>query len=86
MWGLGRGQALKPGAKVLGFELLGEEQGGDVHSWLCNDLHPAVQAELGIEVNQFGLIEDLATAPAGRLPSAGPDRCRSSATWQLVSF
>jgi hypothetical protein len=51
-----------PGGTRLGYELLGDEDDGDFHSWYCNDLEPLVHQQLGISVNQFGLIDDLDAA------------------------
>jgi len=55
---------LAPGGQSLGYELLGAEQGGGVHSWHCNDLEPVLHERLAIRVNAHGLIDDPDTAAA----------------------
>jgi hypothetical protein len=59
---LRRRQPLAPDGVELGYEILGEEIGGDFHSWHCNHLEPLVHEQLGIEVNRYGLIDDLEAA------------------------
>jgi hypothetical protein len=81
-------EPLAPGAKVLGFELLGEDT-GHFHSWLCNDLEPELRTRLGVEVNEFGLIADERTA---RLAAGLVDRGAIGAEpvpwrpWLLVAY
>src|SRR5262249_35642859 len=57
-----RNLPLAPGGEVLGYELLGREDGGDFHSWLCNDLEPVLHELMGLRVNAHGLIDDPDTA------------------------
>jgi hypothetical protein len=59
---LRRRQPLAGGGVELGYEILGEEPGGDFDSWHVNALEPLVHRELGIEVNQYGLIDNLDAA------------------------
>lgn len=54
---LRRRQPLALGGLELGYEILGEELGGEFHSWHCNHLEPLVHEKLGIEVNRYGLID-----------------------------
>ena len=55
---------LAPGGRALGYEPLGAEQGGDFHSWLCDDLEPVLRERLALRVNAQGLIDDLDVAAA----------------------
>jgi hypothetical protein len=59
---LRRRQPLAAGGVELGYEILGEEIGGDFHSWHCNYLEPLVHEQLGIEVNRHWLINGLEAA------------------------
>lgn len=47
----------------LGFEVVGFEA-GRLHSWLCNSLQRDARDNLGIAVNQFGLLDTLDQARA----------------------
>ncbi|WP_027341393.1 hypothetical protein [Hamadaea tsunoensis] len=52
-----------PPGMPLGFEVVGFEA-GDLHSWLCNDLQRDAWEQLGITVNELGLLDDLDQARA----------------------
>jgi hypothetical protein len=52
-----------PGGVGLGFEVVGFEA-GRLHSWLCNSLQRDARDNLGIGVNQFGLLDTLDQARA----------------------
>ncbi len=47
---------------LLGWEPLGIEQGGSMHSWLCNGLHRDAHERLGITPGKWGLIESATDA------------------------
>jgi hypothetical protein len=44
-------------AIARGFEILGEEYGGQFHSFVCNSLETNYSERLGISLNQHGLID-----------------------------
>src|SRR5687767_4808836 len=48
-----------PEGQFLGFELLNVDYGNIAHSWLCNHLDVYFSETLGIQPNQWGLIEEL---------------------------
>ena len=52
-----------PAGVGLGFEVVGFEA-GLLHSWLCNSLQRDARDNLGIVVNQFGLLDTLDQARA----------------------
>ncbi|HEU4328417.1 MAG TPA: hypothetical protein VFS21_35090 [Roseiflexaceae bacterium] len=56
---LQRQEGLPPEARVLGFEILGREAGGSFHSFVCNGLEQEYLAQLGIQLNDHGLIDTL---------------------------
>ncbi|PKL78039.1 MAG: hypothetical protein CVV27_04060 [Candidatus Melainabacteria bacterium HGW-Melainabacteria-1] len=58
---LKQGLPESPGGKRLGFEILGLEIGGSLHSFYCNHLHQAYAA-LGLKLNQYGLLAKAADA------------------------
>ena len=43
--------------KILGFDLIGLEVGGDFHSFHCHDLYGDLKRDLKIEINENGLID-----------------------------
>lgn len=54
---LSQGQPLSPGT-LLGYELVGIEHGGSLHSHACNALGPALADGFGVRPNRWGLIAD----------------------------
>jgi hypothetical protein len=82
-------QPLAGGGVELGYEILGEEPGGDFDSWHVNGLEPLVHRELGIEVNQFGLIDNLDAARRAAEFIGRPDTPAEPVPWRpwlLVSY
>lgn len=63
--------------QLLGYEILGVEQGGSCHSFLCNYLEVPYRQELQVCFNEHGLIDDYADAvrAAGytNLPTTGAE-------------
>lgn len=63
--------------RVLGYEILGVEEGGSCHSFLCNYLEVPYRQELGIRFNDHGLIADYADAARAadytNLPTTGAE-------------
>jgi hypothetical protein len=53
-----RGGGSPVGGTTIGFEVLGMEQGGHVHSFVCNGLEADFMDELDLPLNEFGLIAD----------------------------
>lgn len=53
---LARRQPMPAGATRLGFEVVGIEIWGHVHSWHCHNYLPMVEPELDIRVNELGLL------------------------------
>jgi hypothetical protein len=53
--------AAPPAGQVLGFEVLGFDQ-GQFHTWLCYSLHEDASTDLGIVPNDRGLLSTLAEA------------------------
>jgi len=49
---------LEGGSQLLGWEILGVEPSGEMHSWLCNELETLVHRLRGTTTNSVGLIED----------------------------
>lgn len=43
--------------KLVGFDLIGIESGGDFHTFHCHDLYGDLKRDLKVEVNEFGLID-----------------------------
>jgi hypothetical protein len=86
---LRRRQPLAPGGVELGYEILGEELGGDFHSWHCNHLEPVVHDELGIEVNEHGLIDNPEAARRAAEYIGRPEVPAEPVTWRpwlLVAY
>lgn len=87
--GLQRGLPLAPNGMERGYEILGEEHGGSFHSWHCNNLAPVVSRELGVTVNQYGLIADYPSAMRAteivRRPETGAEPVAWDA-WLLVEY
>lgn len=52
----------EPGWLRRGYEVLGMDVSGSAHSFVCNGLEEQFVGELGIELNRFGLIDDLEQA------------------------
>jgi len=80
---------LAPGGLELGYEILGEELGGDFHSWHCNYLEPLVHQKLGIQVNRYDLIEGLEAARLAAEFVGRPDVPAEPVTWRpwlLVAY
>jgi hypothetical protein len=50
-------QLLDPTAITRGFEILGDEWGGQFHSFFCNSLDTDYKEQLNISLNQYGLID-----------------------------
>lgn len=42
--------------KLIGFDLIGIESGGDFHTFHCHDLYGDLKRDLEIEINEYGLI------------------------------
>ena len=61
---------LSPATQILGYEVVGAEEGLDFHSWHCHGYADEVQAAVGVVTNDNGLIQNLAEA-------------RSVLTWML---
>ncbi len=63
--------------QTLGYEILGVEEGGSCHSFLCNYLEVPYRHELGVRFNDYGLINDYADAVRAtnytNLPSTGSE-------------
>jgi hypothetical protein len=59
---LSRRIKLEGTARLLGYEILGVEEGGSCHSFLCNYLEVAYRQKLQIPFNDHGLIDDYADA------------------------
>ncbi|MDB4980449.1 MAG: hypothetical protein JWM82_1201 [Myxococcales bacterium] len=57
-----RREALAPGGRRLGFELLNIELGEPHHSWSCNNLQDHFLTALGVRPNAEGFIDGLADA------------------------
>jgi hypothetical protein len=86
---LRRGQPLAAGGVELGYEILGEDLGGDFHSWHVNYLEPLVHQELGFEVNRYGLIDDLQAARSAAEFIGRPDVPSEPVSWRpwlLVAY
>jgi hypothetical protein len=49
--------SLEPRSVPLGWEVLGAEDGGSFHSWLCNSLHDDASAKLNVRPGPLGLLE-----------------------------
>jgi hypothetical protein len=79
---LRRRQPLAGGGVELGYELLGEEPGGDFDSWHVNGLEPLVHQKLGIEVNRYGLIDNLEAARRAAEFINGPDVPAEPVSWR----
>jgi hypothetical protein len=47
-----------PEEKVLGFDYIGIEDGGDFHSFHCHDLGPKLSSKFHLTLNNLGLFED----------------------------
>lgn len=63
---LARRRPLVDPGTLLGFDVLGPDTGGIFHRYSCYDLHAGYVADLGIDVNEHGLIRDHATALRAR--------------------
>lgn len=57
---LKRGLPATPG-EILGYEIMGVEQGGSLHSFYCNHLQQAYRG-IGLALNVHGLLPDFASA------------------------
>lgn len=53
---------LADSGRVLGYEILGVEEGGSCHSFLCNYLEVPYRQELEVRFNDHGLIDDYSVA------------------------
>lgn len=51
-----RAEPIREEGALLGWEVLGAEQGGSFHSWLCNALQVPAAKELGIKPGDHGLL------------------------------
>ncbi len=64
-------------AQPLGYEILGVEEGGSCHSFLCNYLEVPYREELQVRFNEYGLIDDYADAVRAadytNLPTTGAE-------------
>jgi hypothetical protein len=62
-WGvysrLRKGQAPESGGVLLGYELLGWENSGNAHSWLCNNLETECHEKCGVRPSANGFIGNL---------------------------
>ena len=45
--------------KFIGYDLIGVELGGNFHSFHCHDLTDELTSKFGIELNEFGLINEI---------------------------
>lgn len=61
---LARGAPTRDDGVPLGWELLGAERGGSLHSWLCNYLHVDASSRLGVRPAALGLLGSEADALA----------------------
>lgn len=50
------GSALEHSAGAIGWEVLGVEDGGSFHSWLCNSIHDEAHNKRNIRPGQLGLL------------------------------
>jgi hypothetical protein len=65
MWtAVSRDRRLESLADPLGFDVLGVEQGGSLHTYSCNDLVDDYSRRLGVTFNRHGLIDDYRKAVA----------------------
>lgn len=53
---------LAQGGRSIGFEVLGYDEYGSNHSWLCNDLQSDANEQFGIRPGKLGLLDTLAEA------------------------
>lgn len=64
-------------AQPLGYEILGVEEGGGCHSFLCNYLEAPYREELRVRFNEHGLVADYADATRAatytNLPTTGAE-------------
>ncbi len=44
--------------KTIGYDLIGIELGGDFHTFYCHDMAEDLRSKFGLEINEYGLIED----------------------------
>jgi hypothetical protein len=79
---LRRRQPLAAGGLEMGYEILGEEPGGDFDSWHVNGLEPLVHRDLGIVVNEYGLIDNLDTARRAAEYIGRPDVPAEPVSWR----
>jgi hypothetical protein len=86
--GLRKGQPLAAGGTIRGYEILGEKCGA-FHSWHCNCLASLVQSELGVGVNEYGLIDDYQSAVRAtelvRSPATGAEPIRWD-MWLIAEY
>jgi hypothetical protein len=45
--------------EFIGYDLIGVELGGDFHTFHCHDLADELTSKFGIELNEFGLIQEI---------------------------
>jgi len=57
-----RRQPLASTARVLGYEVVGAEEPLDFHSWHCHGFADEVSGELGVTLNQHGMLSSIADA------------------------
>ncbi|WP_109506089.1 hypothetical protein [Nocardioides speluncae] len=85
---LARQQALPTGSKRLGFEVIGVETWGDVHSWHCHNYLPMVDSVLDVRVNELGLIPsyDMANRLLEWMLELPPEEEPEPVHWTIVAL
>lgn len=85
---LRREQTLDRGESILGFEVVGAEEALDFHSWHCHGYLDDAHRDLGVGVNDLGLLPTLDEARAvlkwmSQLP---PDDAPEPVPWTVVAL
>ena len=79
--GIRRGVLIEPGQEDLGYDILGYDL-GSFHSSACHYLYKDFKDELGISLNEIGLIEDYDQAVRAAEYTRQPGRGVEPALWQ----
>jgi hypothetical protein len=83
------GMRLEPGGTVLGYDVLGLDDNGSFHSWLCSGLEDDIYERFGIRPNAAGLLNSMEEAIQCALYAASDDVDAEPVLWQpwlIVSY
>ncbi|MBA3533295.1 MAG: hypothetical protein H0T73_15350 [Ardenticatenales bacterium] len=83
------GMQMEAGGTVLGYDVLGLDDNGSFHSWLCNGLEDEIHEQFGIRPNGNGLLNSIEEAMQCALYASSDDVDAEPVLWQpwlIVSY